>query len=88
MHLQQSFMVTWVKDTACPLNKKLICYLLAREWLDILLALLKQLQCCMEVEFLSGKFHKTHSTGRSRHAALVFKRLEVGDSPLAVPYIP
>ena len=27
MHLQQSFVVTWVKDTARPLNGKLVCYL-------------------------------------------------------------
>ena len=50
-----------------------------------LLALLKQLQCCMEVdrlEFLSGKFHKICSRGRPCHAALLFKCPEVGDSPL------
>ena len=52
-----------------------------------LLALLKQLQCCMEVdrlEFLSGQFHKICSTGWSCHAALLFKCPEVGDSPLCV----
>ena len=49
------------------------------------LALFKQLQCCMEVdrlEFLSSQFYKICSTGRPCRAALLFKCLEVGDSPL------
>ena len=49
-----------------------------------LLAVLKQIQCCMKVCSLVYKYQKVCSTGRPCHAALLFKCLEVGDSPLHI----